>query len=124
MNRTRPGPARQGFSLIEVLVGIVVLAIGLLALGAAAGLSIRDLSRSRRDMSYWADVRQVADSLLGRSFAGVADGSTTVRGRAMSWTVTTVNSKSKRIDLLVSRTRYSALTGTVQDTVVLFLANP
>ena len=124
MTRARRHRARGGFSLVEVLIAIVVLAIGLLALGAAAGLSIRDMNRSRRDMSYWADVQQVADSLQRRGWGNVTSGSANIRGRAMSWTVSTVNSKTQQVSLLVSRTRYTQLTGTVQDNVLLFLSTP
>jgi prepilin-type N-terminal cleavage/methylation domain-containing protein len=124
MTRARRHRARGGFSLVEVLIAIVVLAIGLLALGAAAGLSFLDMNRSRRDMSYWADVQQVADSLQRRGWGNVTTGSTTIRGRAVSWTVTTVNSKTQQVSLLVSRTRYTQLTGTVQDNVLLFLSTP
>jgi prepilin-type N-terminal cleavage/methylation domain-containing protein len=116
--------AERGFTLLEVIIAIVVLALGLLSLGATAGLTVRDLNRSRRDIAYWADVQQVADSLLSKGFGAVSAGSATVRGRALSWTLTTVNSKTTRINLLVSRTRYAELSGSVQDTVLLFLSTP
>ncbi|HEV8358108.1 MAG TPA: prepilin-type N-terminal cleavage/methylation domain-containing protein [Gemmatimonadales bacterium] len=120
----RPATARGGHSLIELMVAIVVLSIGLLALGAAAGLSVSDMSRSRRDTQYWADVQQVTDSLLLTGWGAVTAGSATVRGRAMSWTVTTVNANTKQLNILVTRYRYSSLTATTQDLVVLTLSNP
>ena len=116
--------AERGFTLLEVIIAIVVLALGLLSLGATAGLTLRDLNRSRRDIAYWADVQQVADSLISKGFGAVSAGSATVRGRALSWTLTTVNSKTTRINLLVSRTRYAELSGSVQDTVLLVLSTP
>jgi hypothetical protein len=42
----------------------------------------------------------------------------------MSWTVTTVNANTKRLNILVTRYRYSSLTATTQDLVVLTLSNP
>ena len=119
-----PATARGGYSLVEMLLAIVVLSIGLLALGAAAGISASDMSRSRRDTRYWADVQQVTDSLLLKGWSAVTTGSTTVRGRAMSWTVTTVNANTKQLNILVTRFQYASLTASVQDTVLLILSNP
>ncbi|HEV8355353.1 MAG TPA: prepilin-type N-terminal cleavage/methylation domain-containing protein [Gemmatimonadales bacterium] len=119
-----PAAARGGYSLVEMLLAIVVLSMGLLALAAGSAISARDMNRSRRDTQYWGDVQQVADSLLLTGWGAVTAGSTTVRGRAMSWTVTTVNANTKRLNILVTRYRYSSLTASVQDTVGLTLSNP
>jgi prepilin-type N-terminal cleavage/methylation domain-containing protein len=116
--------AQAGFTLIEALIGVVVLSLGLLALGAAAGISLRDLTRSRRDMQYWADVQQVVDSLIGRGWGNVSSGSRTVNGRPMSWTLTTVSPNSQRLDILVTRTKYTSYDATTQDSIVVFLAKP
>jgi len=115
--------AGGGFTLLETLVAIVVLSIGLLGLAAAAGLAVRDMSRSRRDFSYWGDVQQVVDSLLGVGWNVVTNGSTTVRDRAMSWTVTTESANRQRLNITISRTRYD-LTGSASDALVLYLAKP
>ncbi len=124
MSESRRPAAEPGFSLLEVLIAVVVLSVGVLALGAAAMFSLRDMNRSRRDTQYWADVQQVTDSLLGVGWNVVVAGSTTIRGRAMSWTVTTVNSKSQKVRVLVSHSRYTNPSATVQDTVLLYLASP
>ena len=124
MSPRRRGSLRRGYSLLEVLVTIVVLSLGLLAIATAAGLSFRDMSRSRRDTQYWADVQQVLDSLTLVGWAGVTNGSTTIRGRPISWTVSTVNSKTKQLAVLVTRYQYLSLTSTVEDPVTLTLSSP
>jgi len=121
--RSRAG-AWGGQSLVELLVAIVVLSIGLLALAAGAGVALRDMSSSRRDFAYWGDVQQVADSLLGRGWNNVATGSTTVRGRAISWTVTTETASRQRLNISVTRSLATSRTGTATDALVLYLAKP
>ena len=116
--------APPGFSLLEVLIAIVLLSIGLLALAAGAGLAIRDMNGSQRDFSYWGDVQQVSDSLLGVGWNVVTDGSTTIRGRTISWTVTTESATRQKLSIFVTRSRAVSLTGTATDTVLLYLAKP
>ena len=113
-----------GFSLLEVLIAIAVLSLGMLALATGAGLALRDMSGSRRDFSYWGDVEQVTDSLLGVGWNVVTSGSTTVRGRSVSWTVTTETASRQRLDVTVTRSLATSLTGSGSDLIVLYLAKP
>ena len=114
----------KGFSLLEVLIAIAVLSLGMLALATGAGLALRDMSSSRRDFSYWGDVEQVTDSLLGVGWNVVTDGSTTVRGRSISWTVATETTTRQRLEITVTRSLATSLTGTGSDLIVLYLAKP
>jgi prepilin-type N-terminal cleavage/methylation domain-containing protein len=116
--------AEAGFSLLEVLIAIVVLSLGMLALATGSGLALRDMNGSRRDFSYWGDVEQVTDSLLGVGWNVVTDGSATVRGRSVSWTVTTESATRQRLDITVTRSLATSLTGTGTDQIVLYLAKP
>ena len=114
----------KGFSLLEVLIAIAVLSLGMLALATGTGLALRDMSGSRRDFSYWGDVEQVTDSLLGVGWNVVTAGSTTVRGRSISWTVATETAFRQRLDITVTRSLATSLTGTGSDVIVLYLAKP
>jgi hypothetical protein len=66
----------------------------------------------------------VTDSLLGRGWNNVATGSTTVRGRAISWTVTTETASRQRLDISVARSLATSRIGTATDALVLYLAKP
>jgi prepilin-type N-terminal cleavage/methylation domain-containing protein len=124
MKLSQRRPPEAGFSLLEVLIAIAVVSLGMLALATGAGLALRDMSGSRRDFSYWGDVEQVADSLLGVGWNVVTDGSATVRGRSISWTVTTESATRQRLDITVTRSLATSLTGTGTDQIVLYLAKP
>jgi Tfp pilus assembly protein PilV len=58
-NRIR---GERGVALVEVIVGIMVLATLLLSLAAASGLAARQLYYSRRDMDLWSALQAQAES--------------------------------------------------------------
>ena len=122
MKKPQPKRARdeRGVSLIEVMVGMVMLTSTLLGLAGAAGLAIQTTNRGRQDIQLWAAVQWKADSLVSLGWGNVTSGSGTVHGYPMSWTVS--GTKLERIDLLVDHT--SLRTGTtVRDTLILYLTN-
>ncbi len=114
MKKPQPKRARdeRGLSLIEVMVAMVMLTSALLGLGSAAGLAVRTTVRGRQDLQLWAAVQWKADSLV--SLGIVTNGSDTVHGYPMSWTVS-----GKKIELFVDHA--SLTTGaTIRDTLVLY----
>ena len=114
----------RGFSLVEALVGIMILAIGLLGLAAAATHGLTQTVRARQDMEYFADVQQEIDSLLNRGWGRVQNGSATIRGRAIRWTVTTQSANSQLLKVGVQRRGYQNPNRWTSDTLVLYLAKP
>src|SRR5258705_5643715 len=98
-----PQAERRGFSLVEILVAVTLLACAMMSLAGAAALGLSQMGKARQDLSYSADVQQVADSLVGRGWGNVSTGSSTIRGRPVSWTVSTINPNSQKIDLVVTR---------------------
>ncbi len=113
----------RGFSVVEAIVGIVMLSIGLIGLAKASALGFSQVTRARQDMQYAAEVQQVMDSLRSRGYGLVASGSVAIRGRAVSWTVTTPTANSQLVTLVAQRWGYQNMTRTVQDTLLLYLAN-
>ncbi len=108
---------RWGFTLVEVLVALVILATALLSLAAAAGLAVRQLHYSQTDTEWWTAVQLQLEELSGQGFQNVADGSATVEGYPMSWTVS--GSDPKTVTVEVTRTRRNGQV--VVDTLLLIL---
>lgn len=120
-----PTPQAQnnlGFSLVEVLVAVTLLGLAVMSLAGAATLGLSQMASARQDLQYSADVQQVADSLVGVGWNKVSSGSSTIRGRPVSWTVTTLGSNSEKVDLIVTRRGQANATLLYSDTLTLYLA--
>src|ERR1700693_383219 len=113
---------RQGFSLLEVIVAMTLMGLAVMSLAGAASLALSQMGKARQDLQYSADVQQVADSLVGLGWNRVASGSSTIRGRPVSWTVTTASASSQQVDIIVERRGQVSQTTVYQDTVTLSLA--
>ena len=117
-----PQAERRGFSLVEILVAVTLLACAMMSLAGAAALGLSQMGKARQDLGYSADVQQVADSLVGRGWGNVSTGSATIRGRPVSWTVSTINPNSQKINLIVTRRGQAQTSVIYSDTVTLFVA--
>lgn len=115
---------RDGFSLVEVIVSVTLLSLVLLGLSGAAALGLSQMGKARQDLQYSADIQQVTDSLIAKGYQNVADGSTTIRGRSVSWTVTTVNAKSQMLALIAQRRGLVNTSTIYADTITVYLADP
>jgi prepilin-type N-terminal cleavage/methylation domain-containing protein len=118
----QPTGSRQGFTLVEVLVAMILLSVAMMSLAGAAALGLSQLGKARQDLQYAADVQQVTDSLVGAGWNNVSNGSGTVRGRPVNWNVTTLSPNSQRVDVMVFRRGQAQTTLTYTDTVTVFLA--
>jgi prepilin-type N-terminal cleavage/methylation domain-containing protein len=117
-----PSNGKRGFSLVEVMIAMTLMSVAVMSLAGAAALSLSQMGKARQDLQYSADVQQVADSLVGVGWNHVSSGSATIRGRPVSWTVTTASASSQKLDILVERRGQASQTTVYQDTVTLFLA--
>src|SRR3954471_992238 len=114
---------RRGFSLVEIIVSVTLLGVAMMSLAGAASLGLNQMGKARQDLQYSADVQQVVDSLVAKGWNNVSNGSTTIRGRAVTWTVTTMNANSQKVNVVVTRRGQVQTTVLYPDTVSLFLAN-
>lgn len=114
---------KRGFSLVEVMVAVTLLGLAMMSLAGAAALGLSQMGKAHQDIQYAADVQQVADSLVGVGWNKVASGASTVRGRSVSWTVTTISPNSQKVDLLVTRRGQVISSQVYSDTVTLYLAS-
>jgi hypothetical protein len=117
---------------------MTLLSFVMMGLGGAATLGLSQMSKARQDLQYSADVQQVADSLVakgscsagvGQTWAqacgnNVVSGSATIRGRSVSWTVTTLNAKSQKVEIVAQRRGLANTSVIYPDTVTLYLADP
>ena len=117
-----PSDDKRGFSLVEVMIAMTLMAVAIMSLAGAAALGLSQMGKARQDLQYSADVQQVADSLVGVGWNRVSSGASTIRGRPVSWTVTTASPSSQRVEMLVQRRGQASQTTVYQDTVTLFLA--
>jgi prepilin-type N-terminal cleavage/methylation domain-containing protein len=117
------GASKSGFSLVEVLVAVSLLGLALMSLAGAAALGLSQMGKARQDLQYAADMQQVTDSLVSLGWNRVTSGTSTVRGRSVKWTVTTLSPTSQKLDVILQR-RGLANTATVySDTVTVYLAS-
>ncbi len=116
-----PTPSKldeRGVSLVEMMIGMLMLTTALFTLAGAAGLALRTTIRGREDLEVWAAVQRKGDSLVARGAGNITTGSDVVDGRAISWTVSGAN--PVRVDLVVDRKRMVDLT-IAKDTLVLYM---
>lgn len=122
MTRRQAAGSRTGFSLVEVLVAVSLLSLAMMTLAGAAALGLNQMGKARQDLQYSVDVQQVTDSLVGVGWNKVTNGSETIRGRSVSWKVTTLSANSQRVDVSVQRRGQAQVNLVYTDTVTVFLA--
>jgi len=124
--------SKDGFSLIEVMVGMTMLTGAMLGLTAAASTGIRQTTRAREDSQEWADAQQFIDSVVAVGFGNVAsrtNEAVSVRGRTIRWDATAPTSSPQTLTFRVSRNSYQTLRGSATrygaatDTIIVFLSS-
>ena len=94
---------RRGSSLLEVIVAIIVFGIGFLSLTAGSLIASRAMRESQDLAVVSAAAESVLDSLKTRGWTAIGgqSGSKTVRGHALTWTVT--GSNPRKVVVVVTR---------------------
>jgi general secretion pathway protein I len=99
---------RAGFTLIEILIALAILAIALAAAGRATG-SATDGARvlKQRMFGEWVAQNRLNEEVIKRSFpsAGVQTGEANQAGQTFTWTQTTSqteNPKFRKVEIKVS----------------------
>ena len=78
---------RNGVTLIEVVIAIVLLSVGALALEGSSALLIRRLAESKRASSASALARSRSESSFARGCGAVSSGSEEKFGVQSQWTI-------------------------------------
>ena len=85
-----PLASRRGFSLVELLVALVLLASGALVVAGTSTLVARAVGEGARRTTAARLARSTLDSLAALPCAALVAGSDTARGVLVAWTVDTV----------------------------------
>jgi len=104
------GTTPRGFTLLEVLVALAVVAIALTAAVTAAGQDARNVALLRdRTLAHWVAMDRIAEAQLSDDWPGVgkSDGDTVMAGQEWHWTLAvsaTDDNDVRRLDVEVRHT--------------------
>jgi prepilin-type N-terminal cleavage/methylation domain-containing protein len=93
-------PRGNGFSLAELVMAILVIAVGLLALATVSGYTIGQVQLSRLRTERAAAVQQAMEVVRSQPFADIAHGSGTFGRYAVTWSAQPVNYALTRVELI------------------------
>ena len=103
MNADRPTGSRSGFTLVEVIIAIMVLAVGLLGLLGAAASTIRVVGEGDRAVAAAYHAGGRIDQLTALGCDNIASGADTVDAiYRLSWSVAGDTASRVRPILLVA----------------------
>ncbi|HET9005031.1 MAG TPA: prepilin-type N-terminal cleavage/methylation domain-containing protein [Gemmatimonadaceae bacterium] len=88
--RRRPTGGRAGFTLVELLVALMVFAVGMLGLAATAGSVTRMMGGAKRQTLAATVAQSRLEKIRSSPCASLVSGSETVRGITNTWTITAV----------------------------------
>jgi len=83
-----PVPGRAGFTIVEVIVAIVILAVGLLGMAGTTSVVLRQVTMANLATARTVALQSTLERLRGISFDSVAAGSDSVGLFQVTWTVT------------------------------------
>jgi type IV pilus modification protein PilV len=93
--------SRDGFTLVEVMVAMMILTVGLLGLASTSAVVVRQMGDAGR-MGVAASIAQNRiEKLRLATCTTTSTGTNTIRGVSESWTVTP-QTRSARIDVTVT----------------------
>jgi prepilin-type N-terminal cleavage/methylation domain-containing protein len=78
---------RRGFTLVEVMIAIIVIAIGVMGLAGTASFVATQMGGGRAQTLAAGMATAVADSLSARRCSALVDGTQTRRGVTVSWRI-------------------------------------
>lgn len=122
---------REGFSLVEIIVAMLILSFGLLAMAASSAYVFGQIRSNAFDTQRNLARQQVIEQLRGTFFSNIATNSTglSVGRYVVTWTVTQPTSAVKRLNVITSgpaygRTSSKASRVTVVDTAQVEIVSP
>ena len=121
----------NGFTLVEIMVAVVVLAVGMLAMAASTGYISAEVRNSTWSAQRTMAREQVIEALRARPFDNITTNATAVAiGRYnLTWTVSSIGPSTnlKQVVVIASGPAYRLGRGaraTVVDSVTVTMARP
>ena len=110
---------RQGFTLVEVIMALLIFAIMMVGLTSAGLVASSQLRVGRNDVRIWKAVSYRMETLLAEGYDSLSAGADTIEGYSMVWTVTATD--PKKILLVIDR---KTLSGDIRpDSFVAYLSD-
>lgn len=136
--RELPGPdgpstdrLRAGFTLVEVIIAIVVLAFGLLGLAGTTALVVRQVNLAEIATERSLVTQSTLERIQALPYDSILDGSGSMGSFKVSWTVVAPSSQWKALELIttgpgmsISSSGYPLLVNTVADTITHRILRP
>jgi type IV pilus assembly protein PilV len=90
---------RRGFSLVELVIAVVILAFGVLGLAGTTALVVRQVTLADVNTERAAALQSVVERIRSTTYTGVGTGSQTIGAYAVTWSVTdsTITTKTVRV---------------------------
>ncbi len=121
---------RSGFSIIELLVALLILSVGILAMGGSTGYIMSQIRLSQVRTERMTAVREAAEIIRGTEWNGIsglcADSTFHMNDFDVSCSVTSAAGNLLRVQLVSSGPGYQAgrFLPDVEETVAIAIAQP
>lgn len=93
---------RAGFSLVELIVAILILAVGVLALAGSTAFVIRTVTVSDLNTQRAAALQTAVETLRAQPFTSLAAGSDTIAPFVVDWSVSTSGYNARIIEFVTT----------------------
>lgn len=111
---------QNGFTLVEVMVALVLIAVGILGFLSVVGVSGRQLWVGQRDTEVSMLVRDQFERLRARGYDDLTSGERTEGNYHLSWEPDPAD--SSRVILIATYPRQAG--GTMSDTLIAYIDRP
>lgn len=102
MARSISNAARSGFTIVELVVAMIVLAFGVLGLAGTTALVVRQVTLADVNTERAAALQEVVERLRAQNTGTITSGSTTVGSYTVSWAVTESATYSRTVRVITT----------------------
>lgn len=94
--------ARAGFTMVEIIVAVIVLAVGVLGLAGTTAYIVRQVTLANTMTARSLALQTVIEELQAAPFANVASGSDSVGPFGVTWSSVSESSQSKLVTIVTT----------------------